>query len=130
MENVRGKDRAARVIVGAALVFLILVVLAIVFTVVGVGNNVRAEIARIKASGQPVSMKDLAGAPVPDQLNAAVLYAAAFKAMSSPMSEKDNDAFQCVIHPKSGTATPKHGPHLRKRLLLPFGVHTDPSQQI
>lgn len=61
---------------------VLLVVLDAAATLV-TGRMVAGEIHRIKQRGEPVSLKDLQRAPVPDKDNAAVLYLAAVRGLPS-----------------------------------------------
>jgi hypothetical protein len=54
--------------------------------------KVEAEIAAIKASGAPVTLRDLAGPKIPDSENGAILYRKAFRLMESRSLEADLSA--------------------------------------
>ena len=77
---------------------VILVLLAVLILAHGaltfvLGRRLEARLAELKAAGQPVSMSDLAGPPVPDSENAAVIYEQVFKEVSSPGYHKDAQSF-------------------------------------
>lgn len=84
----------------------ILVVLLLVTVILGVKANreVKSELARIKARGEPLRFADLGGPPVPDKDNAAVLYRKAFQMMNTPPIADHvkvlESFYQCPIPPK------------------------------
>ena len=51
--------------------------------------KVEAEIAAIKAKGEPVTLEELAGPKIPDNENAALIYARIFKEMEKPQVTED-----------------------------------------
>ena len=53
--------------------------------------KVDAEIAAIKAKGEPVTQAELAKPPIPDAENGAVVYKAIFQAMDGPQAKKDHE---------------------------------------
>ena len=79
------------VIIGTLVIMMILVAIVMppIVRVVTAKSKVKEEIARIKARGEPVTMADLAGKKIPDNENAALIYAKAFMIISSPTSKKD-----------------------------------------
>jgi hypothetical protein len=72
---------AKYIVIAAAVVIVGSVVTPLVYLVrfAGGAGEVRREIARIKAEGGPTCAADLAGKPIPDSENAAVIYEKAFK---------------------------------------------------
>ena len=73
---------------------VILVLLAVLILAHGaltfvLGRRLEARLAEMKAAGQPVSMSDLAGPPVPDSENGAVIYEQVFEEVSSPAYKRD-----------------------------------------
>lgn len=83
-----------------------LVVLLLLAVVHGVatfiyGRQVDAEIARIRASGGPVSVAELAGPSIPDDQNAAVICEKAFILLGSGKqpSEAERDAMSAILKP-------------------------------
>ncbi|MBI3947693.1 MAG: hypothetical protein HY321_17365 [Armatimonadetes bacterium] len=64
-------------------VFVLVVVAAIVHSaaVVVLGRRVEARLAALRAAGQPVSVTELAGPPVPDDQNAATVYRGIFRTL-------------------------------------------------
>lgn len=71
-------------------VFIILVVAHAVTTLV-LKNKVEHALAKIKASGAPVTMSALAGQKPPNSKNAAVIYDRIFQILESPNARNDVD---------------------------------------
>ena len=69
------------IVMAAVIVIVISLLVPVVYVIrfLGRSASVRDEIARIKAEGAPVSAADLAGKPIPDAENAAIVYEKAFK---------------------------------------------------
>ena len=81
-------------IVGCGIVAAALIVVLVVVAVLAItrpARMVRAEIARIKAEGAPLTMKDLDGPKIPDSQNGAVEYQKAFALISGEDKKKDMD---------------------------------------
>ena len=79
-------------IVGCGIVVSVLIVVLVVAAVLAItrpARMVRAEIARIKAEGAPLTMKDLDGPKIPDSQNGAVIYQKAFALVSTKDAKKD-----------------------------------------
>lgn len=73
---------------------VVVVVVAHTVLVGGTRRRVEAEIAHIRAQGEPVTMKDLAGPKVPDSRNGAVIYEQAIQMFKSPAIQSDKDAVE------------------------------------
>lgn len=86
---VRGTFRFARRRYRPILAVAIILVIAHGAATFLLGRRVKAEIAAIKARGEPVSVADLARPEIPDSENAAVIYAKAFEAISGPGAKAD-----------------------------------------
>lgn len=74
------------------IVVLSILVLIILFPFALAGYwkyRLRAEIADIKARGEPVTPADLAGPRIPDSKNAAIAYGKIFEQLDSPQESKD-----------------------------------------
>ncbi|MCL5103052.1 MAG: hypothetical protein M1133_02905 [Armatimonadetes bacterium] len=71
------------------------------------GRKVEAEIGRLKARGEPVSLVDLAGPKIPDSENGAVIYAKVFKIISSPGYKGDNEAVAGILDPEERVKHPE-----------------------
>ena len=100
---IRGVRRRYKPIL-AVLIILVIAHGAATFVL---GRRVKAEIAAIKAKGEPVSMAELGRPKVPDAENAAVIYAKAFELISGPGAKADLE--------KPGYLSPyrlKHNPEL------------------
>ena len=85
----KGNRIAGCGIVAAALIVVLVVVAVLAIT--RPARMVRAEIARIKAEGAPLTMKDLDGPKIPDSQNGAVVYQKAFALISGKDAKKDMD---------------------------------------
>lgn len=72
---------------GALAVLLLLAVMHGAATLV-IGRKLEAELARIKADGDPVSAAELAGPLLPDYINGAVVYEKAFKLIQPEYPKK------------------------------------------
>jgi len=70
-------------------------------------RQLKAEISKIKARGEPVSWADLAGDRIPDAENAAVVYAQAFKVISGPDAEEEFDTLARFLSPEKREKNPK-----------------------
>ncbi len=73
------------------LALILVLALADVIASLILGHMLRDDIAAMKAKGFPVSAADLAGPRIPDKENGAVVYAQAFKLISTPQADKDLD---------------------------------------
>ena len=86
---------------------------AVVFALMRGGNVLFAkgwvdkEIARIKAAGEPTTMADLAGDPIPDSENAAIIYAEIFDQLEKGLGRKDADVIGRFISPEERKKDPK-----------------------
>jgi hypothetical protein len=60
------------------------------------GRRFASAVQAIKDKGEPVSMNDLAGPPVPDAENAALIYEKIFSRLASPEGEKRMQWLECV----------------------------------
>jgi len=81
-----------------------LVVLLVLWVIDGIlslvlGRMVASEIARLKARGEPVSMAELAGPPIPNEQNAAFVYMGAFQAIFTRTEQQDFDALGRFLKP-------------------------------
>jgi len=87
--------------IGKGLLVLV-IVLAVIHSIATfiLGRRLEAQIAAIKARGEPVSWADLAGDRIPDAENAAVVYAKAFKLIASPAAKKDLSTLGKFVSPK------------------------------
>ena len=77
-------------------VIAILIISHAVVTFV-LGRRVQAEITSIRSEGNPTTAADLAGAKIPDEENAAVLYRKAFEFMSTEQGEDDSGVIGTVV---------------------------------
>ena len=97
-----------KIAVGLALCFVVGVIILIATHRPRLGDPVRSdverEIARIRASGAPVSLADLAGEPIPDDQNAAVIYEQVFERLGYSESE-DEEVINRIVHPDSADAS-------------------------
>ena len=73
----------------------------------GTSRRIQAELARIKARGEPVSAADLAGPPIPDDRNAAIVYQQVFNLMQSPALKGDLDTVEMFCAPDYRAKTAK-----------------------
>ncbi len=87
--------------IGKGLLVLV-IVLAVIHSIATfvLGRRLEAQIAAIKAKGEPVSMSDLGKPRVPDSQNAAVVYAKAFELIASPAAQKDLSTLGRFLSPR------------------------------
>lgn len=97
------------VIIGILIIMIVLVVIIVppIARVITAKSKVKEEIAIIKARGEPVTMADLAGKKIPDNENAALVYAKAFKIISSPTSKKDFCVLSEFLKPEKRGKNPE-----------------------
>lgn len=62
----------------------------------GTRRGVEVELARIRAAGEPVCAKDLAGPPIPPDQNAALIYNQAFQMLKSSIYKPHVETLQAV----------------------------------
>lgn len=93
---------AVLLIVGAISVPIVLVV-----KFASKGRMVEAEIARIKAAGEPVCAADLAGRPIPDSENAALVYEKCFAHLPKSSESPESKALADFLDPEKRAADPK-----------------------
>lgn len=83
------------------LIFFIVAVVAVVvgYTAISTKWNGRAqdELAKIRAKGEPITCAELAPPPVPDQINAALIYQQAFTMLPVSSSGNDSQIIDTVI---------------------------------
>ena len=94
-------------IAAALMIAGVLVVVILIAPFLGAGRTVDAEIARIKAAGEPVSADDLTGKPIPDSENAAVVYGRAFKLLPRSTDSPDGNALWDFLDPEKRTSNPQ-----------------------
>lgn len=71
------------------------------------GKQIENRLAAIKAAGQPVSVADLQGKPVPVEDNAAPVYEQAFKLLAKPERRPDIDALNKILYSPIPTPNPQ-----------------------
>jgi len=106
-------------IAGCGIVVAALVVVAVVVAHLATtrpGRMVRAEIARIKAEGAPLTMRDLDGPKIPDAQNGAVEYQRAFALISGKDAKKDMDIIADGCLPSHRVKTEAEWADLRRAL--------------
>jgi hypothetical protein len=85
----RGVIRVWRRVWRFVLALLALLILAHLILNIVAGRRLEAELNRIRAAGQPLTLAEAAPPPVPDAQNAAVLYQQAFDGLSKPEADED-----------------------------------------
>jgi hypothetical protein len=103
---------AVLVIAGSVLVPVVLLV-----RFANKSGLVRNEIARIRAEGAPVSTADLAGKPVPDSQNAALLYEKALKNLDTEPARQDQQFIRGFLDPSERLRDPQSWSQLRAIVL-------------
>jgi hypothetical protein len=82
------------------------------------GRRVEAELARIKASGEPVCAAELAGQPLPDASNGAIPYSKAFKLLKrTDRGGTYIDLRNCDLLSASGRNEPKTWANAREAIV-------------
>ena len=94
--------------IAAALIIAGVLVVAI-FTVrfMGAGRAVDVEIARIRAEGGPTTAADLAGKPIPDSENAALVYQKCFAYLPKSLDSPDRHRLRDFLNSDKRSAEPK-----------------------
>lgn len=103
-------------IVGCGIVAAVLIVVLVVVAHVAItrpGRTVRAEIARIKAEGSPVTLEDMIGPKVPDARNGALILKKALAMLSTESAKKDIAFAARAIDPREPITTPEDWKKLR-----------------
>ncbi len=93
------------IVISAVLVIAgsVLVPVAFLVRYASKSGAVRAEIARIKDEGNPVSESDLAGKPIPSSENAAVVYENALRYLDTEPARRDQGLMRGFFDPYQGT---------------------------
>jgi len=101
-------------ILAGACLLLAIIILPVIF-IQRTNSTIDDEIARIKTKGEPLTMADLAGPPIPDKDNGAVVYEKIFKLLKSPNLKKDVEAIEFFdIETKDPTKWSAIEPSLQK----------------
>ena len=92
------------------ILLMVVLVLAVVhgLTTFILGRRVEAELAKIRAKGEPVAMTDLGKNMPPDSENAAVVFNKMFAKWSGRESKYGNYTFD-ILEPENEKPTQKHG---------------------
>ena len=102
--------RTGKWIVAIALMLIVGSLLTPVVYVIGLANRGRAvdrEIARIRAAGEPVSTADLAGRPIPDGENAALVYLKCLSLLPRSPRSPDSGLLRDFLRPERRAQDPK-----------------------
>ncbi len=92
----RGLKLLGKIVIVIALV---VIVTDLVLTLV-LSRKVASEIAKLKASGEPTTLADIAPKKVRNSENAAVIYARVFAEMEEPLTDEDSEAFSSLLSPE------------------------------
>lgn len=83
----------------AVVIVLVLAAADLVLTLV-LSGKVASEIAKLKASGEPTTIAEIAPKKVPDSENAAVIYAKAFEEMERSLADEDSEDLSALLSPE------------------------------
>jgi hypothetical protein len=113
-------SRGARIFIWVGSIFTVLGVIAVIVVACMpyvLEHRVNAEIAAIKAKGEPVTMSDLTMPKIDDSKNGAVLYRQAFQPLSEDRVQKEVDEFTslCSNPPKNEDPRWEQGKELTEK---------------
>ena len=103
------RGRSTKIIITSAVVLLVAFLVFAIHTLLQVASpflntqrKIDAEIAKIKAKGEPVTPAELAPPPVPDSQNGAIIYETVFEIIKTPQGKKDFEIIGEFVSPRGG----------------------------
>lgn len=100
-------DDVRRWVTRGILLLLLLIILTPLAMVGFWSYQARAEVARIRARGEPTTLAELGNGKVPDAENADLVYAPILKMLSRPSAEKDTETLSKFLSPNQRAKNPE-----------------------
>lgn len=118
------------IVLAAAVAILLPVVIGVVYVVrfAGSGGELDKRIAEIKANGEPVSASELMDNTIPDDRNAAIIYASIVEEINKPGNEKDFDLLAEFVNSEKRMSTQPTEEQIRV-ILSRYSVHMQKARQ-